>query len=98
MSDKPIQVGDLAMIVRPTRCSCHQQALGRIIKVVAIEGGVSQLWRCSVCGMSYKKLPGEGQYAIDEDGKHRGLYRLKRIPPLSELEGQRTKEDMKEPA
>ena len=33
-----------------------------------------------------------------DNGKGVGLYRLKRIPPLSELEGQPTQEDMKEPA
>ena len=95
---KEIQVGDLAMVVNPRRCSCPQNSLGRIIKVCAITPSISDNWRCPKCWKVYKKLVGEGPSAIDENGKKRGLYRLKRIPPLDELEGQRTEEKLREPS
>lgn len=95
---RPIQVGDFVVVVKPTKCSCPQNGLGRIFKVSAINPGSSDWWFCPTCGGKFKKLVGEGPSAVDEDGKQRGLHRLKRIPPLEELEGQRTQEDMKEPA
>jgi hypothetical protein len=39
-----------------------------------------------------------GPSAGDASGYYFPLTRLKRIPPLSELEGEKTQEDIREPA
>ena len=92
MSDRPIQVGDLVMVVKPTPCCKSEKAIGEIY--VALEStDVAPTTRCIHCGlvepigdvvMIYRQMVIE-------------RYRLKRIPPLEELEGQRTEESTRDP-
>lgn len=95
MSDRPIAVGDLVQVVRPSGCpSCGCRALGRTFLVCAIttySGGSY----CNHCGRNLS----DDVYTAAEDDSRRsyGLFRLKRIPPLSELEGERTEETLKQP-
>ena len=101
---EPIKVGDLVAVVKPGRARCCDGGLGAIFTVTSIgkplrsNGGTG--WSCSFCGRS-------GNFtAPDTDAVAEGLEgvtgipvrRLKRIPPLSELEGERTQEDISEPA
>lgn len=92
--DRPIQVGDLVQVVRGHECD-----LGDIFILKEIffqhDG-----WHCPHCGA-------DG----DDDGCDIGIKSrkgniwegvnmkfLKRIPPLSELESERTQENLREPA
>ena len=88
--DRPIQVGDLVQVVRPC-CSAY----GGNISVVSNIESDSIGWHCTKC----QAEDGGGTYAELNFGKGFGwlpLHQLKRIPPLDELEGERTEENLKE--
>ena len=97
MTDRAaIAVGDLAVVVRLTPC-CGKGRLGRIVKITGFvqngDGG-----KCLGCGASRA-----GVLMAKYEGRKKrshgfSVSRLKRIPPLSELEGSKTDEPMKEPA
>jgi hypothetical protein len=88
--DKPISVGDLVMVVR---ACCSRRVRPLIFKVARIdEGTIGGI--CVDCG---------AQMPTDSFGGPDGpvgqpVSWLKRIPPLSELEGETTQEDIREPA
>ena len=84
---KPLEVGDLVMVVRGKKCCRASRHIGRIFR---IERFISKsAGSCTLCG---KPLEAVIQ-AVPPDIHRSGysLYRLKLIPPLSELE--RTKEE-----
>ena len=88
MSD--IKVGDLVVVVKPRGCGCTIN-LGRVFRVLNFG-----IWnaRCSACRHILPKIfmaEADEIYAFEP-------YRLKRIPPLEELEGKRTEEKLREPA
>ena len=88
-----IAVGDLVMVVRPSPCCGSDLAVGRRIFTVAsldFDSGT-----CSGCGAN---IPPVKAAFNENNGKHYQLNRLKRIPPLSELESSKTDEPIKEPA
>ena len=87
---KEIQVGDLVVVVKPTYCCGYARSLGMTFVVNKIMEGPS---RCGNCGAIDETLD-----ALKPDGDWAELGRLKRIPPLKELEGQRTEEERREPA
>lgn len=92
--DKPISVGDLVMVIRHTKyanlCACPSTAIGHIFRVQDISKTPSH------CGRCMKPYPAE--WCAWDGGVVYELTRLKRIPPLSELEGERTQEGIREPA
>lgn len=91
MSDRPIQVGDFVVVVRGHACTIGMIATVR--KIVTCTGdGI-----CKDCGDTLCGVEGEPIAILDTSRKIQ-TYRLKRIPPLEELEGQRTEESIKEPA
>ena len=96
---EPIKVGDLVQVVRGMPC-CGKitQLMGTVFKVSALVDNEGTT--CITCGAIVKRIDpisvrGHPQFAFQ-------LSRLKRIPPLSELEGERTEETLllptKEPA
>lgn len=88
--DRPIQVGDLVQIVRwPHKCTPQSgwPRLGTPFVVEAIDTCC-----CGICGERTGIGAGNGL------GRGAPLSWLKRIPPLEELEGQRTEETLREPA
>lgn len=93
--DRPIQVGDLVVIVKESPCCASTNSLGIIFRVKAIRPrGVGS--RCNGC-----KATRPAETAVAEsysDHFVTDIDRLRRIPPLSELEGERTDEKLKEPA
>lgn len=90
MSDRPIAVGDLVMIVWPC-CSYHASKVFTVMDVIAYDAtGV-----CKSCGHTVKKGT---QLAAISDRIGYPLSWLKRIPPMSELEGERSQEKLTEPA
>ena len=88
-----IKVGDLVQIVRlRDTCSCPSTHIGTMFTVSQI---LHHSMRCIKCGIVW----GPVWQALDaSDGLWCELWRLKRIPPLEELEGERTEESLKEPA
>lgn len=90
--DKPISVGDLVMVVKPRlQCGCFS-TVGRIFQVIAL---VNRPTFCRECG----KVDGTFyDMAIDHIGDGCPLFRLKRIPPLDEFEGEKRDEKLTEPA
>ena len=88
---EPIKVGDLVQVVRPQICGCNH-SMGSIFIVDHIEGGPNI---CSGCGRKFADVLDAWQKGAQWAA---GVHSLKRIPPLSELEGQRTEETLREPA
>lgn len=96
---EPIKEGDLVQVVLPSRCGCNR-TLGHVFIVGAIRqspgGGF-----CNYCGTD--TFP-SGALAAEWPGTDAfvELRRLKRIPPMSQLEHYRTEEllrrDVKDPA
>ena len=94
MTDRrAIQVGDLVQVVKVRDCCPERTAWGLIFRVAEITG-TEGLWRCCYCD----KIEGKQPAAWDSNGGGAELYRLKRIPPLEELEGTKTDEPIQEPA
>ncbi len=100
--DKPIGVGDLVQVVFPPRnheCNC----LGAVFKVTRIRKNTDRIklgkvykTLCRWCGYTGSASTTK-TILVAEGGKSVvALSRLKRIPPLSELEGVRTEETLKE--
>ena len=91
MSDRPIQVGDL--VFQFTACCAREFDRSPYVGVPHTLTRIApRVASCRFCGFEASGLAGY----VGRPGIY--LPWLKRIPPLSELEGQRTQEDMKEPA
>jgi hypothetical protein len=92
VSERPIQVGDLVQVVR----DCCGHWLGSVFTVGSFTNAVKV--ECNFCPPGY---PTQTVVAI-RSGRARmyccPLPWLKRIPPLSELEGEKKDEQLKEPA
>lgn len=75
MSDKPISVGDLVMVVRASSCCGHTQGMGLAFCVEYLQGGPNT---CHACG-------DHQQHSMDAwfSGAKISfpVYRLKRIDP-----------------
>ena len=85
MSERPIQVGDLVALLRN---HCDNRGVGFIRQVLSID---NRALRCPEC----RQLSAdEGPVAEMEEGVYSPLAWLKRIPPLSELEGEQRREEI----
>jgi len=91
MKDRPIQVGDLVMVVKPTVCCKSEIGIGMIFKVAAIARSFAH---CITCGYVH---PTEELRAYDENACGALLQRLKRIPGLGELTQVKIKESQRFP-
>ena len=93
---EPIKAGDLVVVVRDNGCPCPipDRIMGKVYTVASIEP--ERLLGCG-CGRPTRRWT--SAFIVNGEKRHEiGTYRLKRIPPLSELEGERTQEDIREPA
>lgn len=90
-SEGPISVGDLVYVARPCKTCGNAEYIGHIFRVPEIclcEGDKD------CCGDDTPEW-----CAIDPaDDKGLPLDELRRIPPLTELEGIKSEEDIREPA
>lgn len=95
---EPIKAGDLVIVVR----DCCGNSLGRIATVEQTNPADdwAALWQCGVCratlksAMSLVRLP---EISAAPEKPSRGWWPtawVKRIPPLSELEGENRKEEL----
>lgn len=87
---EPIKEGDLVQVIRPTPCCGSTIGLGVVYTALAV-GNVEQ--QCDCCGeilhtglvvAFFSKHPERGTLMHGHM-----IERLKRIPPLSELEGEK---------
>lgn len=97
--DKPISVGDLVVVVRYAKkfCGCggKSNTIGRIFRVHDIR--MSENRRCVDCNA---RKP-DAIVAYPENDPNNLIYtldRLKRIPPLGELESEKNDSKLTEPA
>lgn len=107
-----IKVGDLVQVVRGHSCLMERVG-GYTFTVTGLVQAIGGGWTCSICGerdiARHDAYGAAGcprpptrihlPYAHLTKGKANiPLSSLKRIPPLEELEGERTQEDIREPA
>lgn len=85
--DKPISVGDLVQVVRVAPCCGRDDFMGHTF---IVSGLGTSLVGCAKC------LDGAGLPTAEGSptGRPTFLARLKRFPPLGELEGQRSEDEM----
>jgi hypothetical protein len=86
---KPISVGDLVVIVKAHCDDSARDWLGRFRTVSAIHSGSNS--KCAYCD---RHVNHGGLIACFTEGRHHPIDYLKRIPPLSELEGEKHKEEL----
>lgn len=83
---EPIKAGDLVAVVKPA--ACCTSGLGRIFRVVSLESkDVYGEWACRHCGAKGVSGTTNASFAVEDGGQWHSIKRLKRIPPLDELEG-----------
>lgn len=87
--DKPISVGDLVQVVKSSPCCGNTIFLGVTFTVT----GMAMSSHCTHCKSRKEAVAVRGK----SDGRLTDIRRLKRIPPLSELEGQHTQETTRNP-
>ena len=87
--DRPIQKGDLVVVVH-THCSKTARWLGHTFIVVGL--GFDYQNKCNGCGENLGPL----HHATREDKGYYSLNMLKRIPPLEELEGEKSQTTISE--
>ena len=92
MSERPIAVGDLVMVMRDA-CDCPIGESSFGDSGIVTEMGYSELF-CNACEQDL----GMCAWAVCDNGLKYELHTLERIPPLDELESSKTDEPMKEPA
>ncbi len=91
MTDRAIQVGDLVQVVRWSCCGIE---IGKVFQVASMHHHDNS-WHCCTCRAP---VPA-GMFALDAQNRCGAILPwLKRIPPLSELEGTKTDEPIQEPA
>lgn len=74
-----IKVGDSVMVVKPLGC-CPSITLGHVFTVTAIS--FKELPKCTVCGTIHQQCA----IAYRDNGGGYPLWRLRKLPPLSEPE------------
>ena len=88
---EPIKAGDLAVIVRPSHCGLVD-SIGLVFRVTKVRQRLNST--CHGCGA---KLPvGVWVAESESDAFVTELTRLKRIPPLDELESHKQPEELGE--
>lgn len=73
-----IKAGDLVMVVKPTRCCESSHAIGKVFLVTSV--GI-ETCNCLICGKEERMV-----VALVSTGLRGDITRLKKIPPLSDLE------------
>ena len=91
MTDRAaIRVGDLVQVVRSPPCCGNEKNISRIFVVedIGIFGSV-----CAYCGRAVDVIAAKGLKGAGTTNSVR-MSRLKRIPPLEELEGEKRDEEI----
>ena len=83
--DKPISVGDLVQVVKPRVCCGDASGLGKVFKVGGFHTG-SFCMACGIVAVDVAEIAG--------DFRSCEISRLKRIPPLEELDDLKRDEEI----
>ena len=94
VSDRPIAAGDLVVVVRNMRNPC-QCGRSRIFTPIFMVSKISH--STSHCDGCLSIFPLEECAWVEGKNEVYFTYRLKRIPPLDELEGRCTEESLRQP-
>lgn len=78
-----IQAGDLVYVAKPTLCCGVTVRCGNVFRVVAVECPPSGWIHCPWCDR-YEQT--NRLFALAPDGRYCDLERLRKIPPLGELD------------
>lgn len=84
---EPINVGDLVMIVKPTPCCARSDTVGVVFQVSFIFSGYEH---CRYCGSGREVTAA----VYPEINRMVDFHRLKRIPPLGELDDVKQDEEI----
>lgn len=87
-----IDVGDQVVVVRLPSCGCAT-AMGHVFEVIGIRGSSTP----PICITCHQERKDGNPAAFGEGHDPVELYRLRKLPPLKELEGKRTEEPIREP-
>ena len=85
---EPIKVGDLVIVVHPSGCCGGNNDIGTVFSVLAIQ--INGGGNCEYC----REMHGQKLCYACCGTFWWPLRRLKRIPPLSELEGEKRDEEI----
>jgi hypothetical protein len=88
MSD--IKVGDLVVVVHPSKCIGGMDGLGHTFRATEVRH-IRGNWSCYYC---LKRHNTNTHVVTDGDGVDWAGYRLKKIPPLADLQTQRQTEEI----
>ena len=90
---EPIKVGDLVQIVKPSPCCGSYKNVGKIYTVAAVNA-TPPYTHCAGC---FKPRQPNGYLRLSSDSPDNGhieQWRVRKIPPLSELEGEKRDEEI----
>lgn len=97
---KPISVGDLVMVVKPTLCCGKAGVIGKVFKVTEVF--ISRFNQCNICRRIFKDVKvavDSSRFALPSGGGGSfQLSRLIRIDPPATGDSLPTRKDIKEPA
>lgn len=85
---EPIKVGDLVVVVGPGPCCNPLFSIGRVFQVF------DEAFEWTYCGTCLKRLSDGERVLGDGAGCYYRPNRLKRIPPLSELDDVKRDEEI----
>ena len=91
MSDKPIAVGDLVMVVKPSCCCQSTTAIGKILTVLGAT--ILPYGHCQGCGKIFRTGTFGPEVKLS-NGYSYELLRLKRLDPGNLSEDVPTKEEL----
>jgi len=88
---EPLKVGDLVMVIK-IPCTCLDDLNGHVEQIVSAKSG----WICPRCG-TFNASEIVYELPVGISSFVRPARCLKKIPPLSELDGQRSQEKLVDP-
>lgn len=87
---EPIKAGDLVMIVKPSQCTGLPDGVGTPFVVDSVVAKENVHGRCLNCGQSHRT----SQFYASDGEVLWPFARLKRIPPLNELDAIKRNEEL----
>jgi hypothetical protein len=84
---KPIKAGDLVAIIKPTPCCARSDSIGKHFIVAGFQTGLEICRYCHESRQATTVKISDSRLLVD-------LARVKRIPPLDELEGEKRNKEI----
>lgn len=87
-----IKAGDLVMVVRPFCCAKDAEKFKVYGATWLVAGTAKEPWICGLCGYEGDVIVAHSDAPYGNNAYRAPVSILKRIPPLSEIEGETRKE------